>query len=119
AENPPDSYFPRGSGGCPGNISSNIKVNQNCLNISDADLQGRGQAQNETAIAYDPNNSNNLVATYNDYRRGDGGCYGSWTTDSARTWNDTTIPFGFARRIGPGVARQYWDSGGDTSVAFD
>src|SRR5260370_36987542 len=67
----PSSYNPRGSDSCPVNLSSNIKVNQNCLNISDPDLQGRAQAQNETAIAQDPNNPNHIVTGFNDYRRGD------------------------------------------------
>ena len=40
--------------GCPANRGSNVRVNQNCLNLTDPDLQGRGQAQNETAIAQDP-----------------------------------------------------------------
>src|SRR3954454_18997119 len=39
--------------GCPVNRGSNMRVNQNCLNLTDPDLQGRGQAQNETAIAED------------------------------------------------------------------
>ena len=39
---------------CPGNFGSNVLVNQNCLNVTDPDLQGRGQAQNETAIAQNP-----------------------------------------------------------------
>ena len=55
-------------------MATNVKVNQNCLNISDPDLQGRGQAQNETWVAVDPNNPTHLVASYNDYRRGDGTC---------------------------------------------
>src|SRR5919201_617260 len=37
----PTQYFPRGSDACPSNIQSNIKVNQNCLNLTDPDLQGR------------------------------------------------------------------------------
>ncbi len=41
----PSNYTPRGSNACPVNLSSNIKVNQNCLNISDPDLQGRAQAE--------------------------------------------------------------------------
>src|SRR5213080_790893 len=93
----PDTYFPRGSGDCANNISSNIKVNQNCLNLSDPDLQGRAQAQNETSIAVDPNNTNHIAASYNDYRRGDGTCGAAWSTDGARSWNDTTIPNGFTR----------------------
>src|SRR5437868_3199690 len=44
-----------GSGlGCASQLGSNVKVNQNCLNLTDSNLQGRGQAQNETAIAQDP-----------------------------------------------------------------
>ncbi|TME47414.1 MAG: exo-alpha-sialidase [Chloroflexi bacterium] len=120
------NYFPRGSDSCPVNLSSNIKVNQNCLNVSDSDLQGRGQSQNETSIAQDPNNPNHMIGTYNDYRRGDGNCYGSYSLDKGRTWNDTTIPMSFTRghpgNILPtdfGKPRQYWQAGGDTSIAWD
>jgi hypothetical protein len=113
----PDNYSPRGSGDCASNISSNIKVNQNCLNLSDPDLQGRGQAQNETSISVDPNNTNHIVASYNDYRRGDGTCGVSWSTDGGRTWNDATTPNVFTR--GTTRPRQYWQAGGDTSVAWD
>ena len=115
----PTTYFPRGSGDCPNNQQSNIKVNQNCLNLSDPDLQGRGQAQNEESIAVDPNNTNHLVASYNDYRRGDGTCGTSWSTDSGRTWNDSTVPNIFTRNPRTGAPRYYWQAGGDTSVAFD
>src|SRR4051812_18548860 len=66
---------------CPQNYGSNVVVNQNCLNISDPDLQGRGQAQNETAIASDPNNRRHVIASYNDYRRGDGTCGVSYSSD--------------------------------------
>src|SRR5207244_9358458 len=90
-------YSPRGSQDCGGNLSSNIRVNQNCLNISDPDLAGRAQAQNETSIAQDPNQPNHIIASYNDYRRGDGNCYGSYSLDKGRTWNDTTIPMSFTR----------------------
>jgi hypothetical protein len=71
------TYTPRGNGdkGCQDIISSNVKVNANCLNITDPDLAGRGQANNETSIAYDPNNPNIMIGSANDYRRGDGGCY--------------------------------------------
>src|SRR5437016_125424 len=41
-------YSPRGSQDCGLNTQSNVKVNQGCLNLSDPDLAGRGQAQNET-----------------------------------------------------------------------
>jgi hypothetical protein len=105
---------------CPGNIASNIRVNQNCLNVTDPDLQGRGQAQNETAIAQNPFSPSQLVTGFNDYRRGDGNCYGSFSTNGGASWADTTIPMGFTRGTAfGGVARQYWQAGGDPSVAWD
>lgn len=115
----PASYFPKGSGDCTVNQTSDIKVNQNCLNLSDPDLQGRGQAENETAIAVDPSSTNRLVAGYNDYRRGDGTCGASWSTDGGRTWNDSTMPNDFTRGDPFNAAREYWEAGGDPSVAFD
>jgi len=105
---------------CPSNIGSNVLVNQNCLNITDPNLQGRGQANNETAIAENPSNPSQVVASFNDYRRGDGNCYGSFSGDGGSSWTDTTIPMGFTRGTAfGGVAREYWQAGGDTSVAWD
>jgi hypothetical protein len=105
---------------CPGNIGPNVLVNQNCLNVTDADLQGRGQAQNETAIAENPGNPRQVVASYNDYRRGDGTCGTSFSTNGGSGWADGTVPNGFTRGTNfGGVARQYWQAGGDTSVAWD
>ncbi|MFL5967625.1 MAG: sialidase family protein [Gaiellaceae bacterium] len=118
----PSSYNPRGNDQCPNNIASNIKVNQNCLNISNPSLAGRGQAQNETSIAINKQNTNQLVGSQNDYRRGDGNCYAGYSTDSGRTWNDSTIPMSFSTGGGnnfPNGSREYWQAGGDTSVAWD
>jgi hypothetical protein len=105
---------------CPGNIRSNVLVNQNCLNVTDADLQGRGQTQNETAIAQNPSNPRQIVGAYNDYRRGDGNCGAAFTGNGGQNWTDTTLPTGFTRggAFG-GVAREYWQGGGDPSVAWD
>jgi len=114
------NYQPAAQGGCAENRGSNVKVNQNCQNISDPDLAGRGQAQNETSIAIDPNNKNNVIASQNDYRRGDGNCYGAYSLDGGHHWTDTTIPMGFVRGTNFGAkARQYFQAGGDTSVAWD
>jgi hypothetical protein len=114
------SYQPSGQDACAESRGDNVKVNQNCLNVSDPDLAGRGQAQNETAVAIDPNNKNHVIASQNDYRRGDGGCYGAYSLDGGRHWSDTTIPVGFTRGTAfGGAARQYWQGGGDTSVAWD
>ena len=108
------------SGICSKQLGSNVKVNQNCLNLADTDLNGRGQAQNETAIASDTMHPNHLLASYNDYRRGDGTCGVSFSLDGGRSWTDATTPNGFTRGTNfGGFARQYWQGGGDTSVAFD
>jgi hypothetical protein len=96
---------------------SNIKVNQECLTVSDPDLQGRGQAQNEESIAADPNDGNHLVASQNDYRRGDGNCYAAYSLNGGKNWSDSTVPMSFTR--GDAQPRQYWQAGGDTSVAWD
>ncbi|HEX3540343.1 MAG TPA: sialidase family protein [Acidimicrobiales bacterium] len=116
----PTSYFPRGSGACAQNLSSNIKVNQACLNISDPDLQGRAQAQNETTIAVNPANPQQMLAASNDYRLGDGGCFPSYSLDGGRTWNDTTLPWEFNRGAAFGAAREYWQTCGDPfAIGYD
>ena len=121
ARSKPFNYFPdHADDQCGLNRGSNVKVNQNCLNLSDPSLQGRAQAQNETSIAEDPLNPNHLVASYNDYRRGDGTCGISYTLDGGAHWNDATTPNGFTSGAAfGGVARQYWQASGDTAVAWD
>jgi hypothetical protein len=114
-----DPVKPTGSG-CANHFGDNVKVNQNCLNITDPDLQGRGQSQNETWAAVDPRNSDHLVASYNDYRRGDGTCGVSYSVDAGKTWADSTTPNGFTRGTTTwGKPREYWQASGDTSVAWD
>lgn len=108
-----------GAHGCPGTLGNDVKVNQNCVNLTDADLQGRSQAQNETWMAVDPNSSDHVLASYNDYRRGDGTCGTSYSLDAGKTWADSTVPNGFVRGAGFGAARQYFQASGDTSVAYD
>jgi hypothetical protein len=117
--NGPKQFGQKGNGACSGNFGSNVKVNQNCLNITDPDLQGRGQAENETAIAIDPNDSTRVVASENDYRRGDGSCGTQYSTDGGSHWFDSAPPMGFTRGTPFLTAREYWQSGGDTSVSFD
>src|SRR4029079_11756497 len=57
--------------------------------------------------------------SYNDYRRGDGTCGVSYSLDAGKSWADSTTPNGFTRGTAFGAARQYWQGGGDTSVAWD
>ena len=111
------TYYPTSDDGCPQNLGTNIKVNQNCLNISNPALQGRGQSQNETTIAQDPNNPNHIVAGFNDYRRGDGNCGAAYSLNGGQQWTDTTIPMSFTRGITS--PREYWQAGGDPAVAWD
>jgi hypothetical protein len=121
----PTNFFARADE-CGLRRGGNIKVNQNCLNVADPDLQGRSQAQNETAIAVDPNNDRHVLSSYNDYRRGDGTCGTSYSLDGGRSWNDSTTPNGFTRGNAGniqdgsfGTPRIYWQGSGDTSVAWD
>ena len=109
-----------GANECSTQLGSNVKVNQNCLNISDSHLQGRAQAENETSIAVNPNNPNQAIATYNDYRRGDGTCGTSYSNNGGNQWQDSTLPNGFV--LGSpygGAAREYFQASGDPSVAWD
>jgi hypothetical protein len=113
-----------GAGGgvslCPRDFGPNVLVNQNCLNISDPNLQGRGQAQNETAIAQNPLNPRQMVAGFNDYRRGDSTCGTAFSGNGGSSWTDSTLPNGFTSGANfGGVARQYWQGSGDPSVAWD
>jgi hypothetical protein len=105
--------------GCPANRGTNVRANQECQNLTDPDLAGRGQAQNETSIAQDPNHPWRMIASSNDYRRGDGNCYAYVSRNGGGSWRDSTIPMSFTRGTAFGAARQYWGGGGDTSVAFD
>jgi hypothetical protein len=112
------SYQPGANGKCAADLGGDVKVNQNCLNISDPSLQGRAQANNEESIAEDPFSPNHLVASDNNYIRGDGTCGAYYSTDGGATWSNATTPNSFT--TGPqGFARQYWQAGGDTSVAWD
>ena len=88
----------RSETGCPANRGSNVRVNQNCLNLTDPDLQGRGQAQNETAIAQDPNNpsAHRRVAERLPPRRRQL-LRVVLAATTARTWTDSTPPMGFTR----------------------
>jgi hypothetical protein len=112
-------YFPSGSRGCSYTLGSNVNMDTDCQNVSDPDLAGRGQAQNETYISEDHFNSKNLLGSSNDYRRGDGGCFAYYSLDHGRSFEDVAIPFSFTRGGAYGAARQYWGGGGDTSSAFD
>ena len=113
---PPPSVT--GSSGCPDHSATNHRVNQECTNQTSAALRGRGTSQNETSAAVNPLDPHNVIASQNDYRRGDANCGVDWSNDGGTHWGSTTAPMNFTT---PGftAARHYWNAGGDTSVAFD
>ncbi|HYL07848.1 MAG TPA: sialidase family protein [Candidatus Udaeobacter sp.] len=117
------SVFPGPSGTCAQSSGNNVRLDSACQNYADPALHGRSMAQNETAIAINPTNHENLVASANDYMRGDGNCGAYYSTNGGRAWNGTTAPMGFVRgsSLTPasGNARQYWQAGGDTAVAYN
>ena len=110
-----------GTFGCSQTGGTNVRVNQDCTNQTFPQYAGRGQAQNETAIAVNPNNAGNLVAGQNDYRRGDGSCGADWSLDGGAHWGNVLLPIGFSTGgvDNPDAARHYFTSSGDPSVAFD
>lgn len=106
--------------GCDRRLGGNVKVNQNCANDTDADLHGRGQAQNETWVSINPHNPRQMIVGYNDYRRGDGTCGVTYSTDGGRHWADATMPNGFVRGTAYGnKPRQYFQASGDPGIGWD
>jgi hypothetical protein len=111
---------PTDEDGCPENRGSNVRVNQDCQNLTDPDLLGRGEAQNETTVAQDPNDARRLVASSNDYLRGDSNCVTHYSRDGGRSWRDSTPPTGFTRGTAfSGFPRKYWQAAGDPAVGWD
>jgi len=95
---PADNYFPSSTRACASHFGDNVKVNQNCLTLTDADLAGRSQANNETSIAQDPLHPSRIVASDNNYFRGDGSCGGHYSLTRGDAWNDNN-----ARWASPGA----------------
>lgn len=112
------NVFPGPDNTCRVELGQTIRVNNDCENVSDVDLHGRAQAQNETAIAVNPLNPSQVIASSNDYRRGDGACGAYFSQDGGNHWGGGLAPHGFVRGF-PTLQRQYWEAGGDTSVAWD
>ncbi len=85
---------------------------------------GCGSPQNETTIAINPNNPNNLVAGTNDYRvfntreaRNDGSGWAYVTFDGGTTWTNVQLPH-LTFQTGATGALSDMDSAGDPAVAF-
>jgi hypothetical protein len=114
------SVMPGRDGTCEVRQGSNVRVNTACQNAADTVLHGRSQAQNETAIAVNPTDPRNLIASANDYQRGDGGCGSYFSVDGANSWTGGLAPSSFIPGAAlTGSARTYFQAAGDTDVAFD
>lgn len=114
------TYYPSLDGNCPETFGFNVRVNQDCLSLTDDDLQGRAQTQFAPAIAADPLHPHHLVAAYQDYRPGDASCGASYSLDDGRTWHEGSVPARFTRGQPTfGADRQYWQRGEEPSVAWD
>ncbi len=81
-------------------------------------------AQNETTIAVDPFNPNNIVAGTNDYRvfvqregRNDGTGWAYATRDGGRTWTNVQLP-GLTLQTGATGALTAMDAAGDPAIAW-
>src|SRR5438552_10798936 len=81
--------------GCSQTDGTNVRANQDCTNNTSPKYPGRGQAQNETTIAVNPTNANNVLAGQNDYRRGDGSCGADFSWDAGGHWGNVLLPIGF------------------------
>ena len=114
-----ENYSPSGNNGCAENRGSNVKVNQNCLNLTDPDLQGRGQAQNEDVARGRSEQPEHIVASYNDYRRGDGNCGAVVLAQRRQELEPTRPPRTGSSAVLRRPRARVLAGGGDTSVAWD
>ena len=112
---------PQGREDARESLGDNVKVNQACENVSDAALAGRGQAQNEEADRHQPDGPEpdgrepeRLPPRRRQLLRRIS------RATAASHWTDSHVPMSFTYGARTwGTARQYWQAGGDTSVAWD
>ena len=116
---------PWNTGAAYGPLGSNIDVIHNdALNASGFSNFGCTTPQNETTIAVNPTNPNNLIAGANDYRvccdftglnDATGGAYYSF--DNGLTWTNVQLPALTAETAAKGQLQKV-DSAGDPVIAF-
>ena len=92
--------------------------------VSVGSQTGCQAAQNETTIAVNPRNPQNLVAGTNDYRvfnaregRNDGAGYAYTTLNGGRTWTNVQLPH-LTYQTGATGTLSDMDSAGDPAIAF-
>ncbi len=110
------------------NVYRNSRPNVDEINHDGVVLAGSqagcSSAQNETTIAVNPFDSQNLVSGTNDYRlfnsrerRNDGSGLAYTTLDGGRTWTDVQLPH-LNYQTGATGALSDMDSAGDPAIAF-
>lgn len=104
----------------PANATTHITVMT--VDVSQSTPSGDVLSQNETPIAVNPANPNNMITGANDWNYNDG-CAVNTTFDGGKTWSPT-LPNGYL----PGVTKYTndpsvpgtgaYDAGGDPTIAF-
>lgn len=116
---------PFNSTGAYGPLGSNVDaIVGDALNSSGFSNFGCSTPQNETTIAVNPTNPNNLIAGANDYRvccdftgLNDGTGWAYFSFDGGASWANVQLPGLTAETGGTGVFKKI-DSAGDPVVAF-
>ncbi|MEP6656745.1 MAG: sialidase family protein [Betaproteobacteria bacterium] len=111
--------------GAYGPLGSNVDViTGDVVNNSGFSNFGCTTPQNETTIAVNPTNANNLIAGANDYRvccdfdgLNDGTGWAYYSTDAGATWKNVQLPKLTAETGATGVFKKF-DSAGDPVIAF-
>jgi hypothetical protein len=105
-------------------IGSNIDAISGDTTVAVGSQTGCSAAQNETTIAVNPYDPNNLVAGSNDYRvfnareqRNDSSGWAYTSFDGGRTWKNVQLPK-LTFQTGATGALSYMDSAGDPAIAF-
>ena len=106
------------------NPAPNVDQITNDTTVTVGSQAGCSSAQNETTIAVNPNNPQNLVAGSNDYRvfnsreqRNDSSGWAYTSFDGGKTWANIQLPH-LTYQTGATGALSYMDSAGDPIVAF-
>jgi hypothetical protein len=106
------------------NPAPNVDLITGDTTVAAGSQTGCQSAQNETTIAVNPNNPNNLVAGTNDYRvfntregRNDASGWAYSTFDGGATWTNVQLPH-LTFQTGATGALSDMDSAGDPSIAF-
>jgi hypothetical protein len=107
-----------------GPLAPNVDAIVGDATVTVGSQTGCSSAQNETTIAVNPANPNNIVAGSNDYRlfnsreaRNDATAVADTSFDGGRTWTNITVP-GLNFMTGGSGALSFMDSAGDPAIAF-